>query len=47
MRRKFSPQKINKKMQIIELKNQIRIFEMGRQNNEVVKEKKATKDLIV
>jgi len=29
MRRKYGAMKINKKMQIIELKNQIRIFEMG------------------
>jgi hypothetical protein len=31
MRRKYGAMKINKKMQIIELKNQIRIFEMGRE----------------
>lgn len=29
MRRKYGAMKINKKMQIIELKNQIRIYEMG------------------
>ena len=31
MRRKYGAMKINKKMQIIELKNQIKIFEMGRE----------------
>jgi len=46
MRRKYGTMRINKKMQIIELKNQIRIYEMGRDmdNN---KNKIITKEEIV
>ena len=47
MRRKFGTMKINKKMQIIELKNQIRIYEMGRENDGSIKKSKITKDDIV
>lgn len=47
MRRKFGTMKINKKMQIIELKNQIRIFEMGRENNASSKKTKITDNDIV
>ena len=47
MRRKFGTMRINKKMQIIELKNQIRIFEMGREMDNSSKNKKITKEEIV
>jgi hypothetical protein len=47
MRRKFGTMKINKKMQIIELKNQIRIFEMGREMDNTQKTTKITKNDIV
>lgn len=45
MRRKYGAMKINKKMQIIELKNQIRIFEMGTEAQ--TDNKKISKDEIV
>jgi hypothetical protein len=46
MRRKFGAMRINKKMQIIELKNQIRIYEMGRDMDNSYKNKKITKEEI-
>ena len=46
MRRKYGTFKINKKMQIIELKNQIRIFELGK-TMDSSKNKIITKDEIV
>lgn len=47
MRRKYCTFKINKKMQIFELKNQIRIYELGKTMENSKKNQLLTKDEIV